>query len=80
MEGVMTMMTRAYAIGFLAILAMPLAANAQTAGKTETITRSPPKRVAVHISDKKSERLALQLRFCFEVRALSGSLVSSAPE
>jgi hypothetical protein len=24
--------------------------------------------------------LALQLRFCFEVRALSGSLVSSAPE
>jgi hypothetical protein len=57
MEGVMTMMTRAYAIGFLAILAMPLAANAQTAGKTETITRSPPKRVAVHISDKKSERL-----------------------
>jgi hypothetical protein len=24
--------------------------------------------------------LALQLRFCFEVRALSGSLVRSAPE
>ena len=57
MEGVMTVMTRAYAIGFLAILAMPLAANAQTAGKTETLTRNPPKRVAVHISDKKSERL-----------------------
>jgi hypothetical protein len=26
------------------------------------------------------ERLALQLPFCFEVRALGGSLVSSAPE
>jgi hypothetical protein len=54
----MTMMTRACAIGFLAILAMPLAANAQTARKTETLTRSPPKRVAVHISDRrKSERI-----------------------
>ena len=91
----MTMIPRAYAIGFLAILAMPLAANAQTAGKTETLThspnigalyvqpktlpegpyrafdlrgrlsstiymraRSPRKRVAVHISDRrKSERL-----------------------
>jgi hypothetical protein len=52
----MTMMTHASAIGFLAILAMPLAANAQTAGKTETLTRSPPKRVAVNVSDK-SERL-----------------------
>jgi hypothetical protein len=41
MEGVMTMIPRAYAIGFLAILAMPLAANAQTAGKTESLTHSP---------------------------------------
>jgi hypothetical protein len=41
MEGVITMIPRAYAIGFLAILATPLAANAQTAGKTETPTRSP---------------------------------------
>jgi hypothetical protein len=54
----MTMMTRACAIGFLAILAMPLAANAQTARKTETPTRNPPKRVAVHICDRtKSERV-----------------------
>jgi hypothetical protein len=37
----MTMIPRAYAIGFLAILAMPLAANAQIAGKTETLTHSP---------------------------------------
>jgi hypothetical protein len=53
----MTMMTRACAIGLLAILAMPLAANAQTARKTETLTRNPPKRVAVHISEWKSERV-----------------------
>src|SRR3984893_13071692 len=31
-------------------------------------------------NDVAVEVLALQLRFCFEVRALSGSLVSSAPE
>jgi hypothetical protein len=61
MERLMTMMTRACAIGFLAILAMPLAANAQTAGKTETLTRSPPKRVTVHISDRKSERLGYKV-------------------
>jgi hypothetical protein len=54
----MTMIARACSIGFVAILAMPLAANAQTARKTETLTRSPPKRVAVQISDrKKSERI-----------------------
>ena len=53
----MTMMMRACAIGFLAILVMPLAANAQAARKTETLTRSPPKRVAVHISERKSERV-----------------------
>jgi hypothetical protein len=90
MEGVITMIPRANALGFLAILAMPLAANAETTGKTETLTRSPDvdalytqprtlpdgpyrtfdlvgrlsrtrsprKRVAVHISDRrKSERL-----------------------
>jgi hypothetical protein len=58
MEGLMTMITRASAIGLLAILAMPLAANAQKARKTEMLMRSPPKRVAVHISDRtKSERL-----------------------
>jgi hypothetical protein len=57
MERVMTMMMRACAIGFLAILVMPLAANAQAARKTETLTRSPPKRVAVHISERKSERV-----------------------
>jgi hypothetical protein len=58
MEGLMTMIIRACAMGLLAILAMPLAANAHKARKTETLTRSPPKRVAVHISDRtKSERL-----------------------
>jgi hypothetical protein len=31
-------------------------------------------------SDYSDRLLALQLRFCFEVRALSGSLVRSAPE
>jgi hypothetical protein len=30
--------------------------------------------------DGSERRLALQLPICFEVRALSGSLVSSAPE
>lgn len=48
------MMKCVCAIGFLAlaILAVPLAANAQTARKTETLTPSPPKRLAVHISDR----------------------------
>jgi hypothetical protein len=54
----MTMMTRICAIGFLVLLAIPLPANAQTVRKTETLTRSPPKRVVVHISDRrKSERM-----------------------
>src|SRR3954468_3411095 len=50
----MTIMMRACAIGFFAILATPQG-NAETAGKTETLARSPPKG-AVHISERKSYR------------------------
>ena len=38
------------------------------------------KRAIEKMLDKGSVVLALQLPFCFEVRALSGSLVSSTPE
>jgi hypothetical protein len=75
MEGVMTMMTRAHAIGFLAILAVPVAANAQTAGKTETLTRSLPKRAAVHISDKESERLGHGPYRAFDLRSRLNSTI-----
>jgi hypothetical protein len=55
----MTMKTRACAIGFLVVLAMPpLAANAQTARKSDMLMRNPPKRMAMHMSDRRmSERL-----------------------
>jgi hypothetical protein len=68
----MTMMTRACAIGLLAILAMPLAANAQTARKKETLTHNPPKRVAAHISDK---TLPNGLYRAFELRSRLSSTI-----
>ncbi|MGX9428735.1 MULTISPECIES: hypothetical protein [Bradyrhizobium] len=66
----MTMMTRACAIGFLAILTVARAANAQIADQPKTLTRSPPKQLAVHISNEKSARI---------VYAQGSSLVNLSP-